>query len=368
MDQINVRPRGWRGSGAGRSAMVVLTAVLAFLAALVGPETGRADTELDFTVGDWIGVVNYQDGSFNGCWLVRDYGRTRLFVKLTAGGSLTLNLKNDGWDLGSVQSYRLTLKVDRRLQRQVDAIADGQVIQLHLGEDWDLIAALRAGNRFTLDSGGQPLSFDLKDSSVALQKGLACVARELGSAAGTKNPFGLDSSRNPFAAGPLGQGESDVELSQSNILGIKLLLIAAGVEDPVMLSRGQLAQFSIDMGGSILLAWLSKTDSRVGLLTAWQSSDPQEEVNALVSALDLQCQGRFAAKRDNFTYLPADRKAVQVETACDSADGAFFLNTTVLFQENLALAIIHKADGTNRQRANSISKGLIQVFGKDYVF
>ena len=38
----------------------------------------------------------------------------------------------------------------------------------------------------------------------------------------------------------------------------------------------------------------------------------------------------------------------------------------IIFQDGVAMAIIHKADLPDRDRANEVSKGLIQVFGKDH--
>ncbi|MGE0845187.1 MAG: hypothetical protein AB7L41_02900 [Flavobacteriaceae bacterium] len=171
-----------RFAGLGLAATMLLAAGSA--------EAGR---EIDrYEVGYWaVYAWEQDDGSFGHCGIETNFkDGTTLIVAFNDSGVI-VTLGNDDWQLGSGDTYRVSLQIDGRYRRNANLDAVSQTIgSIELGWDNNFWSAFRSGNKMRIESrSGQAWNMSLRGTSkasVALKKCYDIYGKRSGSSA---NPF-----------------------------------------------------------------------------------------------------------------------------------------------------------------------------------
>lgn len=262
----------------GRGAALVCWAVALLVSA--GPALA-AEESPRFQVGDWRGFEIHEGEAPRDCVAVRDYGETRLRLRLSPDGQLEASLSNPSWRLGVQKNYPVGLLIDQFARRPVTATGIGSTLVMVLGRDKPLYDALAKGSALHVVGQDGTLEFALDHAGAALRELAVCARHDTSLAEAGNHPFG-----DPTDSRPRGQGaRSDVRWGQFRFLQpvewdrLELLLDAAGFEDAHFQPEGLIGLSQFGIGA----AWEDPTGEIVGtIIVAPRLGFSAEELTSLV--------------------------------------------------------------------------------------
>lgn len=187
----------------------------------------------------WQGYAyNDDSGQFTHCAIAGEFeGDINLTVIRFKNGSWTLSLLHEAWSLGDSERYQVSLSIDSRAERTLEATGAGRILYILVGQDDRLYKALGQGHLLTVFAAKETFAFSLEGTSVALRKLRDCVLQH-GVTAQSSNPFAAgdqgaepSQSSNPFARGDRGDDQGDRASHDSNPF-------QAGAPSPPVQSQG----------------------------------------------------------------------------------------------------------------------------------
>lgn len=193
--EMTLSPRGCRSFG-GLSYLRRLSTLClapAFLAAsTAGPvsasEKVATATEPVIEHGPWHGgAFDDPPGRFDYCVATADYEENgiKLSFVLASDSSFRIVLGNDRWRLGSGERYQVSLQIDSRTERKLEAIGFDDLLSIPIGpidaED-RLYDALGQARLLTVFAAKATFSFPLTAQDVALQALKDCLRQRTATA------------------------------------------------------------------------------------------------------------------------------------------------------------------------------------------
>lgn len=235
----------------GRLA-AALAAPLALLPATAHAQPAEAPPEFSIeTEQGWEGgAVGFPNTNrFSHCGIQRAYdnGITLVF-NTNPLNQTTIALQNPDWTFAEGDSQEIELQVDEMLGGSAQAVAGGpQVLVIPIGEDQQVIEALRRGNVLYLATEQGNFEFPLTGTFDALAELRACVgvARELAEAAAENAPpdaAAPNPGDPPLASNALRPGQGPMTVD--SLAG---LLRAAGFQDFRIIDPAQIPDSALEL-------------------------------------------------------------------------------------------------------------------------
>lgn len=251
MPHLNVRPR----LRPARLLLAGLAAPALFAAAaLPAAAQPTAEPPPEFTIATeqgWEGgAVGFPNTNrFSHCGIQRPYdnGITLVF-NTNPLNQTTIALQNPEWSFAEGDSQEIDLRIDETLGGSAQAVAGGpEVLVIPIGEDGQVIEALRRGNVLYLDTDQGNFEFPLTGTFNALAELAACVdrARELAEAAAAAAPpppSVANPGDPPLANNAVRRGQGPMTVD--SLAG---LLRAAGFQEFRIIDPAQIPDSALDL-------------------------------------------------------------------------------------------------------------------------
>lgn len=348
-----------RGLRRGFQALAVT--LLLNVVFVLRPEQAFSREDYVFSVGRWVGSAVYDDttNKFNYCGITRDYQQTSLYIAIGNTGEIVILMTNPYWQLGT-RDYPLTFQIDRRLTRTGDAEGEGETIAINFGQDWELLQALRRGRNLYVRSQGQTLTFDLKDTFVALQRTFECVSQRSAVARLTTNPFAPSVSQNPFGSPPTPYQAPQERLTADQLGTLKIILYAAGLDNVTLLSRAEMDKLGWTEDSGFLAAWADFEKGLVGAIAVLPRYDPRTTLSEILKGTGQECAGEFATIQQEINTvsgIPIGR----ARTYCSEFDKTTVLDFALFFEQDGTVMFINGGLDHLKDQIDEISEGLIKI-------
>lgn len=168
-----------KASEAERVRRAPMRELLCFLA--LGMVTTSCSAAPEFAAGRWTGTALSTDQRFEECGISAiDRRGTAIRLSVDRTGSWSLHLSNPGWHLPTGRPYHLTLQFDGGPALNWDSRAASlTALDLPIAGDLTIIGLLRQGHALRIRSGSFDQTYDLQDSSAAIDAVSQCHATAL---------------------------------------------------------------------------------------------------------------------------------------------------------------------------------------------
>lgn len=300
---------------------VLATALVTSALAPAAAQDAASEAPEQFTidVSGWVGgaVGRPDDPRRVGyCGIRREYddGLTVVFT-MNLNSQAQVSLVSPGWTLSPGTQEEVRLRIDSVLDGEGPAIASAQnVLTIPLGEDPQLIQALREGNVLTVNSTQGESRIPLTGSSAGLAALQECVAAARDYVARAQPPPAAAAAAAPQASGGPRRSAIVTEESLSEILR------AAGLQGFRILPQDELPE------SDLAFAW--QVDSIIGgLLQESRGSEVAvvDFADAFIERMAALCPGQF---EESLGEPQVYREIYAVMTAslqCESEDGTSFI-------------------------------------------
>lgn len=271
-------------------------------------------------VGGWrVGAYTHdRSGQFSHCAAGVSYqSGIFLFFAIGRDFSWSMNLANNRWQLQDGSHHAIRFQVDRGPILNGTAKVNGSdMVEIELLDSAALFRVLKAGRTLAVEASGQTFSFDLTNSSKALDAAIRCTNTALASETNKVNPFASSSSvdANPFET-PSAKEESASRVAAKT---------EAATMTANLLSAARIDQFTIVDSIPADLDFFDAMWIAPGVMGGLMVQ-PTETIDSALSNFagrsSANCKGRHASAK-----LPGKGGVVSLKLMCDET-----ASTVVMF-------------------------------------